>query len=57
MNEVDEIKGLDAAGETLEELWINNNKITDWASLEYLGKTMKKLDNLYIATNPVYSKG
>ena len=40
----------------MEELWINNNRISDFKNIEYLGK-MKKLDNLYIAVNPVYSKG
>lgn len=43
-------------GETLDELWINNNKITTWESLEYLGKTMKKIKGLYISVNPVYSR-
>lgn len=57
INEIEEIKGLDAMSDTLEELWINNNKIKDWSSLEYVGQSLKKLNNLYIACNPVYSRG
>jgi len=47
---------LDAQFESLDELWLNNNQISEWSSLEYLGK-MKVLKNLYIAVNPVYSRG
>ena len=57
MNNITEISGLDSQTDTLEELWINDNKIEGWDSIEYLGKTQKKLDNLYIANNPVYSRG
>lgn len=43
--------------DSLEELWVNNNKVSNWADIEYLGKTLKKLDNFYIACNPVYERG
>jgi len=36
---------------------LNNNNISSWDSLDYIGKTLKKVDNLYIACNPVYSRG
>jgi Leucine-rich repeat (LRR) protein len=54
VNEIEEIQGLEACSETLDELWMNNNKVSDWSSLEYLGKTMKKLKNLYFACNPLH---
>lgn len=57
VNEIEEIEGLDGASESLEELWINNNKIADWKNFEYMGATLKKIDNLYIAGNPVYARG
>lgn len=57
VNEIDTIEGLESQSETLEELWINNNNISSWDSIDYLGKTLNKLDNLYIAVNPVYSRG
>jgi len=53
VNELDEISNLDSQFDSLEELWVNNNQLTKWEEVEYLGK-MKKLDNLYIACNPVY---
>lgn len=56
VNEVEEIGGLDSQTESLEELWINTNKIADWKHIEYLTK-LQKLDNLYIAGNPVYKRG
>lgn len=57
LNEIEVIEGLEAMAETLDELWINNNLIGDWASLEYLGKTMKVLNNLYFSVNPIYQRG
>jgi len=57
VNEISEIQGLESQSEILEELWVNNNNITDWDSIDYLGKTLKKLDNIYIAVNPVYTRG
>lgn len=56
VNEVGEIDNLEAQAESLEELWINNNKISDWKHIEYL-TALHKLDNLYIAGNPVYQRG
>ena len=55
MNKVLKINNLDSQFDKLEELWLNDNKISDFAGIEYLGG-MKKLDNLYIATNPVYKR-
>lgn len=57
VNEVETIEGLEAMADSLDEFWVNNNKITDWSNLEYLGKTMKKLNNLYLAGNPVHQRG
>ena len=57
MNELTSIEGLESQKETLEELWINDNQIQSWDSIEYLGKTLNKLDNLYITVNPVYTRG
>lgn len=57
INELTDIQGLETCAETLDELWLNNNGISDWKSIEYLGSTMKNLNNIYIANNPVYSKG
>ena len=57
INQITEISGLDAQADTLDELWLNDNKIADWSSIDYMGKTLKKLNNLYIAVNPVYSRG
>ena len=54
VNELTSIEGLESQKDTLEELWINDNLIQSWDSIEYLGKTLNKLDNLYIAVNPVY---
>lgn len=56
VNELTDISGLESQAETLDELWINNNQVADWKSLEYLGNTCKKLNNIYIACNPVYSR-
>lgn len=57
INEITEIEGLETQAETLDELWVNNNQISDWKSLEYLGSTLKNLNNIYLAGNPVYQKG
>ena len=57
VNEITEISGLEGATDTLDELWINNNQIKDMESLEYVGKTCKKLNGLYCAVNPVFSRG
>ena len=57
VNELEEVSGLESQVDSLEELWINNNQLAKWADLEYLGKTLKKLDNLYIACNPVHERG
>ena len=57
MNEISTIEGLESCAETLDELWMNNNQLSDWKHFEYLGTTMKKLTNIYIAGNPVYEKG
>jgi Leucine-rich repeat (LRR) protein len=54
INELTEIEGLESCAETLDELWVNNNNIADWKSVEYLGSTMKNLTNIYVAGNPVY---
>lgn len=43
-------------GETLDELWINNNQIAEWSNIEYVGKTMKNLKGIYIAVNPVFDR-
>ena len=56
LNEISEISGLESQAESLDELWINDNKISEKKCLEYLGMTLKKLSNLYIAVNPVYSR-
>lgn len=56
LNEVEALEGLDACADTLDELWINDNKISEWSSIEYLGKTVKVLNNIYMATNPVYNR-
>lgn len=56
-NELSEISGLESQVDSLEELWLNNNNITSWDSLDYIGKTLNKIDNLYIACNPVYTRG
>jgi hypothetical protein len=55
VNEISEISNLEDQFESLQELWINNNQVEDWASIEYLGN-LKRLDNIYIAVNPVYSR-
>ena len=47
------IEGLDGQFEMLDELWLNCNQIKEWSSIEYLG-SFKKLNNIYIADNPVY---
>lgn len=47
---------MDSQAETLDELWVNDNKISEWSSIEYLGKTMKNLNNIYMAVNPVYNR-
>jgi hypothetical protein len=57
VNELESISGLDAQADSLEELWVNNNKIESWADIEYLGKALNKLDNIYVACNPVYERG
>lgn len=56
INKVQKIENLESQADCLEELWMNGNQITDFADIEYLGKTLKKCTNLYIATNPVYSR-
>ena len=56
LNEIEVIEGLDSQAESLDELWVNDNKIADYESVEYLGKTMKNLNNIYMAVNPVYNR-
>jgi hypothetical protein len=56
INELTELSGLEGQQDCLDELWINNNKVSDWKCLEYLGQTTKKLRNIYIAANPVYTR-
>jgi protein phosphatase 1 regulatory subunit 7 len=56
INEIETIEGLEVMGDTIDELWMNNNKISDWASIEYMGKTLKNIKGLYIACNPVYNR-
>lgn len=56
INKVKKIEGLESQADCLEELWINGNEVSDFADIEYLGKTLKKTTNLYIANNPVYSR-
>ena len=57
VNELESISNLDSQANSLEELWVNNNNVTNWSDLDYLGKTMKKLDNFYIACNPLHARG
>ena len=56
-NEIEEISGLEGQADTVDELWINNNKISNWSSIEYLGKTMKNMNNIYLSVNPIYERG
>ena len=56
INEIVTIEGLEACGETLDELWINNNHIADFSNIEYMGRTLKKINGLYISVNPVYDR-
>ena len=56
LNKIEVIEGLDSQAESLDELWVNDNKISDWSSVEYLGKTLKNLNNIYMAVNPVYNR-
>lgn len=56
LNQISVIENLDSQAESLDELWVNDNKIADWSSIEYLGKTMKNLNNIYLATNPIYNR-
>jgi hypothetical protein len=56
-NELEEISGLEAQADCLEELWVNNNLVSNWKDIENLGVTMKKLDNFYIACNPIHERG
>lgn len=50
------LEGLESQADSLDELWVNDNKISDWSSIEYLGKTLKNLTNIYLAVNPVYNR-
>ena len=52
-NQIEKIEGLEAQSQSLVELWIDNNKISDESDLSYLGKTLKKLERLYIYKNPL----
>jgi len=57
INEIKVIEGLEGQADVLDELWINNNEISEWSSLEYLGETMKVLNNIYFACNPLHARG
>jgi protein phosphatase 1 regulatory subunit 7 len=56
LNKLTKLENLESQAESLDELWINDNKIADWSSVEYLGKTLKNLNNIYMAVNPVYNR-
>ena len=56
LNQISVLENLDSQAESLDELWVNDNKISDWSSIEYLGKTLKNLTNIYMAVNPVYNR-
>ena len=56
LNELESLEGLESQSESLDELWINDNKINDWKDIEYLGATMKNLNNIYMANNGVYNR-
>ena len=55
VNKIEKVEGLEGQFERLDELWMNDNKIADFKDIEYLGQ-FKALSNLYIATNPCYSR-
>ena len=52
-NQIEKIEGLEAQSQSLVVLSISNNKISDESNLSYLGKTLKKLEGLYIYENPL----
>ena len=56
LNKIEVIEGLDSQADTLDEFWVNDNKISEWSSIEYLGKTVKNLNNIYLAVNTVYNR-
>ena len=56
LNQIERLENLDSQAESLDELWVNDNKISDWSCIEYLGKTMKNLTNIYLAVNPVFNR-
>ena len=52
-NQIEVIEGLGAQSQSLETLWIFDNKISDESNLSYLGATLKKLEVLWIYDNPL----
>ena len=56
VNVITKIENLEAQAD-LDELWINNNQLSDWADLEYVGKTLTKLKGIYLASNPLWQRG
>ena len=56
LNKLTVLENLESQAESLDELWVNDNQISDWSSIEYLGKTLKNLNNIYMAVNPVFNR-
>ena len=56
LNKLSVLENLESQAESLDELWVNDNQISDWSSIEYLGKTLKNLNNIYMAVNPVFNR-
>ena len=57
MNQLKEIENLTSADSdnyVLTDLWVNQNKIDSWTSVQYLLK-LKALDTIYLHSNPVAS--
>lgn len=55
MNQLKEIENLTSAdqdNDVLTDLWLNQNHISSWTSIQYLMK-LKALDTIYLHSNPV----
>ena len=52
-NQIEKVEGLDGQAQTLTELHLSGNRISDEQDLAYLGNTLTKLEDLGISSNPL----
>ena len=54
-NKLNQIEGLEGQENSLLNISLSDNNIVDWSNIEYLGKTLKVCEALFIDNNSVYN--